>query len=65
MNVFEYLNLRTEWEDIIRSHKFVHKDGTIDNLKAFIENGHKGNRFRKDFDRAVAIAQQILEDRIS
>lgn len=62
VNVFEYLNLRTEWEEIVRSYKFVPKEGTIDNLKNFTENGHKGNRFRQDFDRAMEIANEILRD---
>jgi hypothetical protein len=52
--------LRTEWEDLIKDFKFVGKEGTIDNLQTFIENGHKGNRFRPGFDRAVEITQEIL-----
>ena len=62
VNLFEYLNLRSEWENIVRSYKFVPKDGTIDNLKNFKENGHKGNRFRQDFDRAMEIANEILRN---
>ena len=62
VNLFEYLNLRSEWENIVRSYKFVPKDGTIDNLKTFTESGHKGNRFRQDFDRAMTIANEILKN---
>ena len=62
VNLFEYLNLRSEWENIVRSYKFVPKDGTIDNLKNFKENGHKGNRFRQDFDRAMEITNEILRN---
>jgi hypothetical protein len=60
MNVFQYLMLRSEWEELVKDFKFVGKEGTIDNLRIFIENGHKGNRFRPGFDRAVKITQEIL-----
>lgn len=60
-SVFELLVLRSEWEDIVRGYKFVGKDGTIDNLVSFLENGHKGNRFRQGFDRATEIAKIITE----
>jgi hypothetical protein len=60
MNVFQYLTLRSEWEELVKDFKFVGKEGTIDNLRTFIENGHKGNRFRPGFDRAVEITQEIL-----
>ena len=58
-SVFELLNLRSEWEDIVRNYKFVPKDGTLDNLEVFLEKGHKGNRFRSGFDRATEIAKII------
>jgi len=58
-SVFELLNLRFEWEEIVSGYKFVGKEGTIDNLVNFLETGHKGNRFRPGFDRAVEIAKTI------
>lgn len=61
MNVFQYLMLRSEWEDLVKDFKFVGKEGTIDNLSAFVENGHKGNRFRPGYNRAVEITQEILK----
>lgn len=61
MNVFQYLMLRSEWEDLVKDFKFVSKHGTIDNLQLFLENGHKGNRFRQGYDQAVEITQKILE----
>ena len=60
MNVFQYLMLRSECEDLVNDFKFVGKEGTIDNLKTFVENGHKGNRFRPGYNRAVEITQEIL-----
>lgn len=59
MNVFQYLLLRSEWEELVKDFKFVGKEGTIDNLVNFLETGHKGNRFRPGFDRAVEIAKTI------
>lgn len=60
-SVFELLNLRYEWEEIVRDYKFVGKEGTLDNLELFVQNGHKGNRFRGGFDRAMEIADTILK----
>ena len=62
MNVFQYLMLRSEWEELVKDFKFVGKDGTIDNLNQFFMTGHKGNRFRPGFDRAVEITKQILKE---
>ena len=62
MSVFEYLNLRTEWEDIVQGFMLEDemKQGTMDNIRCFILDGGKGNRFRKGFDRATEIANEIL-----
>lgn len=62
LSVFELLSLRYEWEEIVMNFKFTNKNGTIDNLKAFLENGYKGNRFRPGYDRALDIAQKILKN---
>lgn len=62
LSVFELLNLRFEFEEIVRSYKFVPKEGNIDNLVNFINNGYKGNRFRDGYDRALEIANIIVEN---
>jgi hypothetical protein len=64
MNVFEVLNLRSEYEEIVLNYKVPgdKKPGTISNLKWFIQNGTKGNRFRAGFDRATEIAKTIVSD---
>lgn len=64
ISVFEYLNLRTEWEDLVQDFSLDdhRKNGTIDNLTFFIENGAVGNRFRKSFDEAMEIAKTILRN---
>jgi hypothetical protein len=59
----EVLTLRSQWEEIVRyrkSYDLPHYNGTIDNLYRFIENGAKRNRFRKNFEQAMEIAQQIV-----
>lgn len=61
MTIFDILNLRTEWEDIVRGYKFVGKDGTIDNLSNFLKHGNRSNRFRPNYDRAMEIAETILK----
>lgn len=58
---FEALAFRTEWEEIVKDMKWDQKDGTIDNLRDFLESGHVNNRFRPNFDRAIEISKNILE----
>lgn len=64
MSVFQYLNLRSEWEEICRSGRFdLPEDrlqGTIDNIKWFLDNGTRTNRFRVGFDDAMEIAKTMV-----
>lgn len=60
-DIFQILNLRTEWEQIVSSYKFIPKDSTISSLRTFIEVGARGNRFRDDYSRAVEIAEIIIK----
>lgn len=64
MSVFEILNLRTQWEDLVKDFQMDEhrKFGTIDNLSIFVEDGPVGNRFRKGFDEAMEIAETILRN---
>lgn len=62
LSVFELLSLRYEFEELIRDFKFVPKESDIDSIKKFIESGHRGNRFRDGYDRAVEIANVIVEN---
>lgn len=60
----EVLTLRSQWEEIVsyrKTYDLPHYNGTIDNLYKFIENGAKKNRFRKNFDEALSIANKIVE----
>lgn len=63
-NVFEILNLRYQWEELVKDFSLPEesKEGTIHNLKQFIETGAKGNRFRKGYDEAIDIAETILRN---
>jgi len=62
ISVFQYLMLRSEWEDLVKDFKFIGKEGTMNNLKTFMENGHKGNRFRPGYNRAIEITHEILKE---
>ena len=60
--VFELLELRTEFEELASSFKLSSKHGNLDGLRAFLDNGHKANRFRPGYDRAVELAKTILAE---
>jgi hypothetical protein len=62
MDVFEYLNKRSEFEDLARYFVGVNQNGTVDSMKDFIENGHKKNRFREGFDRALEICEEVVNE---
>ena len=61
----EILNLRYEWEYIVsyrKTYELPSYEGTIDNLRWYIDNGARNNRFRKNFDRSMEIAKTIVEN---
>ena len=60
-SIYAALSLRYQWETLVSDYKLDSHHGTIDNLKWFILHGKKGNRFRKNFDEAEAIARNIIE----
>jgi hypothetical protein len=59
MSIFEYLNLRSEFEDLARHFVGVNQNGTVDSLKEFKSKGAKKNRFRDGYDRAIEIANEV------
>ena len=61
-DLFELLQLRYEWEELARSFKLGDKSGHLDNLKRFVQAGHKANRFREGYARAVEIANLIIAE---
>jgi hypothetical protein len=63
MTLEQVLNKRYQWESLVSYRKtfdLPSYDGTIDNLKYFVENGHKNNRFRKNFKPAMELAKEIV-----
>lgn len=64
LEVFELLNLRTRWEELVTEFKLdkSRREGTLDNLQWFINSGMKNNRFRPNFAEAYTIAQLIVEN---
>lgn len=64
MTIETILNLRYQWESMVsfrKTYDLPSYDGNIYNLKNFIKNGHKSNRFRKNFDEAMRLAREIVE----
>lgn len=59
-SIFELLELRSEWEDLARHFSGVNQNGTLASLKDFRERGFKKNRFRPGYQRAMDIAEEIL-----
>ena len=62
MNIFEFLNKRSLFEDLVRSMNIPdeRKQGTIENLRWFDKYGYKKNRFHEDFQEANDLAQTML-----
>ena len=58
------LNLRSEYEEIIRRYRSPdeRKSSCIDNLVWFKANGKGSNRLRSRYERAIEIADIILEE---
>ena len=67
MTVFDILNLRSEYEEIVLNYKVPgdKKPGTLDNLQWFIDNGRAKNSRRKGFARAMEIANEIVNHEIN
>ena len=63
MTIEKYLNLRTDWEEIVVSFKLPNDryQGTLDNMKYFIKYGWRSNGMREGCDRAVEIAKEVVK----
>lgn len=61
VSFFEIINLRSQWEAIVDEFKIPDNNGTIDNLRWYVENGHSSNRFRRNFKKSIVIAKQIVD----
>ena len=59
-----YLNKRYLWEEIVAKFNLPEEreQGTINNLKWFVKNGHKANSLRNGFKDAKELAEEILEE---
>lgn len=60
-NFFEILNLRFEFEEITKDFSMSVDGSDIDTITWFVDNGHRSNRLRRGFERAMEIATQIKE----
>lgn len=64
LSLADLLRLRYEWEYIVsyrKTYELPSYEGTIDNLRWFIDNGARNNRFRRNFDRSMELAKTIVE----
>jgi hypothetical protein len=55
------LRERSAWEDITKNFNLPDHNGTIDNLRWFVDNGYQTNRLRKKYKQAQSIAAHIIE----
>lgn len=63
MTLFEALGKRYQYEQLVSYRKtfdLPNYDSDIGSLKYFINNGHKNNRFRKNFNNAMELAEEIV-----
>ena len=63
MTLFEAFGKRYQYEQLVSYRKtfdLPSYHGDIDSLKYFINNGHKNNRFRKNFNNAMELAEEIV-----
>lgn len=58
----ELLNLRYQWEELVNSYKINDTNGTISNLEWFTKYGMRSNRFRPNFEDAMNIAKEIINE---
>jgi hypothetical protein len=63
MTLFEALSKRYQYEQLVSYRKtfdLPNYDSDIDSLKYFINSGYKNNRFRKNFNNAMELAEEIV-----
>ena len=63
MNFMHYLNYRSDYERIVSGFVLPEDkyQGTINNMKWFLEKGYTANRFRKGFDEALEVCQKVID----
>lgn len=64
MTLFEALGKRYQYEQLVsyrKTYDLPNYNSDIDSLKYFINNGHKNNRFRKNFNNAMELAEEIVK----
>jgi len=62
MTLSEALNKRYQYEQLVSYRKtfdLPSYDGDIRSLNYFISNGHKNNRFRKNFNYAMKLEKKL------
>lgn len=64
MNIFRLLNDRYELECLFSGLDIPEErqEGTIYNMKWFIESGYKKNRFKPNFEKANELCKKMLKE---
>lgn len=57
----ELLKCRTEFEEITNVYK-LESGSDINKLEWFVENGHRSNSLRHDFNYAKQLAEKIISE---
>lgn len=64
MTIFQILNKRYKYESLISYRKtfdLPSYNSDINSLYFFLNNGHKNNRFRKNYKEAKELAIEIID----
>lgn len=62
VSIAQLLVLRSNWECLVSDYKLSDYNGTIDNLRWFVKYGVRSNRFRPNFDKALDLAKEIVNE---
>ena len=64
MNIFQILVLRSSVEKLFNDLNLPidRKTGTIDNIKWFLKNGYRQNRFKSTFDETKKLCKIMLKE---
>jgi len=62
MNIFEIINLRSEYEELTLNLRIPgdKKAGTVENIRWFLENAEERNKRKKDYPKARKLAEEIM-----
>ena len=60
LSIFEILNLRSEYEQIVRNFSLPSRESDIDSIRWFLEHGRKSNSLRNDYEVSSPALDQLV-----